>query len=60
MKFRIINGIKIYAPEYKAELIQYAIDNNKALVAINAEKILHASNEIRDFINMNIGYPILP
>ena len=57
MKFRIINGIKIYAPEYKAELIQYAIDNNKALVAINAEKILHASNEIRDFINMNIGYP---
>ena len=57
MKFRIINGIKTYAPKYRAELIQYAIDNKKAMIAINAEKILHASNEIRDFINMNIGYP---
>ena len=57
MEFRIINGIKTYAPKSRAELIQYAIDNKKALVAINAEKILHASNEIRDFINMNIGYP---
>ena len=57
MEFKIINGIKIYAPEYRAELIQYAIDNKKAMIAINAEKILHASNEIRDFINMNIGYP---
>lgn len=57
MKFRIIKGIKIYASECREELIQYAIDNNKALVAINAEKILHASNKIRDFINMNIGYP---
>ena len=57
MKFKIINGIKIYAPESRSELIQYAIDNKKAMIAINAEKILHASNEIRDFINMNIGYP---
>ena len=57
MKFKIINGIKTYAPESRSELIQYAIDNKKAMVAINAEKILHASNEIRDFINMNIGYP---
>jgi len=57
MEFKIINGIKIYAPESRAELIQYAIDNKKTLIAINAEKILHASNEIRDFINMNIGYP---
>ena len=57
MKFRIIKGIKIYAPECREELIHYSIDNNKALIAINAEKILHASNEIRDFINMNIGYP---
>lgn len=57
MEFRIIKGIKTYAPKCRAELIQYAIDNKKAMVAINAEKILHASNEIRDFINMNIGYP---
>lgn len=57
MKFRIINGIKTHAPKSKAELIKYAIDNKKAMVAINAEKILHTSNEIRDFINMNVGYP---
>lgn len=57
MKFKIINRIRIYAPESRAELIQYAIDNKKTLIAINAEKILHASNEIRDFINRNIGYP---
>jgi len=57
VKFRIIKGIKIYAPECRAKLIQYAIDNKKAMIAINAEKILHSSNEIRDFINMNIGYP---
>tara|TARA_B110000858_G_C17654425_1_gene404253 strand:+ start:88 stop:786 length:699 start_codon:yes stop_codon:yes gene_type:complete len=57
VEFRIIKGIKTYAPKCRAELIQYAIDNKKAMVAINAEKILHASNEIRDFINMNIGYP---
>ena len=57
MKFKIINGIKIFAPESRSKLIQYAIDNKKAMIAINAEKILHASNETRDFINRNIGYP---
>ena len=57
MEFKILNGIKTYAPKSRAELIQYAIDNNKTMVAINAEKILHANNEIRDFINRNIGYP---
>ena len=57
MEFKILNGIKTYAPKSRAELIQYAIDNNKTMVAINAEKILHANNEMRDFINKNIGYP---
>ena len=57
MEFKLLNGIKTYAPTSRAELMQYAIDNNKTMVAINAEKILHANNEIRDFINRNIGYP---
>ena len=57
MEFKILNGIKTYAPKSRAELIQHAIDNNKTMVAINAEKILHANNETRDFINENIGYP---
>ena len=56
MKFRIINGIKIFAPKSRKELIEYATKNKKALIAINAEKILHANNELRDFINKNIGY----
>lgn len=57
MEFKLLNGIKTYAPKSSAELMQYAIDNNKTMVAINAEKILHANNEMRDFINKNIGYP---
>jgi UDP-N-acetyl-D-mannosaminouronate:lipid I N-acetyl-D-mannosaminouronosyltransferase len=57
VKFKILNGIKTYAPRSRTELMQYAIDNNKTMVAINAEKILHANKETRDFINRNIGYP---
>ena len=37
--------------------MEYAFDTNKILVAINAEKILHATDESREFINRNIGYP---
>ena len=57
MESKILNGIKTYAPKSRSELIEYAIDNNRTMVAINAEKILHANNETRDFINENIGYP---
>ena len=38
------------------ELIDFASKQKKILVAINAEKILHATDETRALINNNIGY----
>ena len=57
MKTISSNGIKIFAAASRDELIDYAIINHKILVAINAEKILHSSNESRLIINKNVGYP---
>jgi len=53
----VVNGVKIYAPKSREALIEYAIKHQKILVAINAEKILHATPESRDIINRNLGYP---
>ena len=38
------------------ELLDYVIGKKGILVAINAEKILHATPQTRDIINRNIGY----
>ena len=54
---KVLNGVKVYAPKSREALIEYSIKHQKILVAINAEKILHATNESRDFINRNLGYP---
>lgn len=54
---KVINGIKVYAPTSMDALIEYSIKHQKILVAINAEKILHANDESRDIINVNLGYP---
>ena len=53
----VVNGVKIYAPKSREALIEYSIKHQKILVAINAEKILHATDESRDIINRNLGYP---
>src|SRR5690606_2164003 len=57
MIHKILNGVKTYAPQSREELIHYAFENKAILVAINAEKILHATDESRDIINRNLGYP---
>lgn len=57
MKNRKINGVKVYAPTSRAKLINFAFENNSILVAVNAEKILHATDESRNIINRNVGYP---
>lgn len=57
MDNKVINGIKVYAPNSFDHLINFAIENNKNLIAVNAEKILHANDQIRTLINTNIGYP---
>lgn len=57
MENKIINGINIYAPSSRNALIDFAFSNNSLLIAVNAEKILHATDQSRNIINRNVGYP---
>lgn len=57
MNYKFVNGVKIFSPSSRLELIDYALKEKKILIAINAEKILHASENFKDYINKNIGYP---
>lgn len=57
MESRIVNGVKVYAPASRQALIDYAFANGSLLVAVNAEKILHATEQTRSIINRNVGYP---
>lgn len=50
------NGVKVYAFRSFDEIIDYAQTQKGLLVAINAEKIVHATDETREIINRNIGY----
>lgn len=51
-----INNIKIYPFKSHKDLLERVKVNKGLLVAINAEKILHATDELRSIINTNIGY----
>lgn len=57
MEAKSLNGVLTFAPKSRQELMQYAFDNHKIMVAVNAEKILHATDESRALINRNLGYP---
>lgn len=57
MRSASLNGVITYAPTTREDLIDYAIKNDSILVAVNAEKILHATDETRSIINRNVGYP---
>lgn len=50
------NGVKCFAFGSFDEIVDYVSDKKGILVAINAEKILHATDEMRGIINRNIGY----
>lgn len=50
------NGVKCYAFASFDDVINYIVGKRGLLVAINAEKILHATDETRGIINRNIGY----
>lgn len=52
-----VNRIKVHAPSSRNDLIDFALENRSILVAVNAEKILHASEQSRRIINRNVGYP---
>jgi len=57
MEFKLLNGVKTFTPSSRKELMAYAFKNQSILVAVNAEKILHATVESRNLINRNLGYP---
>ncbi|MCQ2959424.1 MAG: WecB/TagA/CpsF family glycosyltransferase [Bacteroidales bacterium] len=50
------NGVKLYPFSSFEELVSFVSDEKKMLVAVNAEKILHATEETKAIINNNIGY----
>ena len=52
----MLNGVGVMPFESETELIEYVDQHKGILVAINAEKILHATDETRALINRNIGY----
>lgn len=51
-----LNGVEVYPFGSPDELMEHVDKNKGILVAINAEKILHATPQSRDIINRNIGY----
>lgn len=51
-----IKGVKVYPFGSVEELMGFVEDKKGILVAINAEKILHATEQTRGIINRNIGY----
>lgn len=57
MDKRQIKGIWTYAPKSSAQLIKFVFEEKKILIAVNAEKILHSSDTLKNAINQHIGYP---
>tara|TARA_Y100000385_G_scaffold284303_1_gene342106 strand:+ start:859 stop:1557 length:699 start_codon:yes stop_codon:yes gene_type:complete len=57
MKSSLLNGVQTYAPKSREELMDYAMKHHKIMIAVNAEKILHATDKSRQIINRNLGYP---
>ena len=51
-----LNGIETFAFNSEKQLLDYVDAHKGILVAINAEKILHATKQTRGIINRNIGY----
>lgn len=51
-----LNGVEVYPFTSHEELLSYVSSHKGILVAINAEKILHATDQTRSIINRNIGY----
>lgn len=51
-----MNGVEVYPFTSEQQLLDFVDAHKGILVAINAEKILHATDETRALINRNIGY----
>jgi len=51
-----LNGVEVMPFTSEFQLLNYIDSHKGILVAINAEKILHATDQTREIINRNIGY----
>ena len=51
-----VGGVKVFPFASFQELLDYVNGQKGILVAINAEKILHATPQTKDIVNRNIGY----
>lgn len=51
-----LRGVKVYPFSSFEELLEHVRGRKGILVAINAEKILHATEQTRNIINRSIGY----
>lgn len=51
-----LSGVEVFPFCSEDELLSYVDEHKGILVAINAEKILHATEDTRNIINRNIGY----
>ena len=51
-----LNGVEIFPFDSEQHLLHYVDTHKGILVAINAEKILHVTEQTRAIINRNIGY----
>lgn len=51
-----LNGVEIFPFDSEQQLLHYVDTHKGILVAINAEKILHATEQTHAIINRNIGY----
>lgn len=56
MKQVMLNGVGVYPFRSDKEILDFVSKQNGVLVAINALKILNATDETRQLINRNIGY----
>lgn len=57
MQSDLINGYKVNAPKDKSELLNFIVNYQGILVAMNAEKLLKSDNRLKEIINQNLGYP---
>ena len=51
-----LNGVEVFPFDSEEQLLSHVDQFKGILVAINAEKILHATEQTRAIINRNIGY----
>jgi UDP-N-acetyl-D-mannosaminouronate:lipid I N-acetyl-D-mannosaminouronosyltransferase len=56
MNSTLLNGVKTYCFATRNELINYAYKEKKSLLAVNAEKILHATARSRELFAKSIGF----